>query len=472
MQQSRLFWIPLFISLCFSLFLAITPASCFAATGNTLADRTTTDSSATEGDSSGEIRPEPPVISPPVTLINQLSLLLIEDQVAGNHFITTLGSHGGTQASAAAPSLFGARQTVGKNRLPVTWYPHFNLNDVEMIVQAEPATVFRGVTDGRGSEKEGVPVGVPLPSSEYGNLLLSESAINYFISMPTGGAQQLTLTERLQNGAERHLQSQVTKSASLLLRRPARLQCREQQVEGVSGKVCLLREVQAQFADNQSGDIQFILRSRMDNQGALFRVGQNWHPLGTSVPVAEFAQGKGIELFISSERMQQGMQTALQEISFDNLLEAGFYSASRHSRGDRFGIRFGSEGLPGGESAYQMARMDLLLIDDQVTGNQYITTLNNRSTVKGQKSLLYGARYPREREKPLAWYLRQGELETLPAGSLVPAELFTGDAETSTEGGKSACQSTKPVGKNCYPWRQETPCSGAMNEVQHNNPFC
>ncbi|MGL4858155.1 MAG: hypothetical protein ACRC5A_00130 [Enterobacteriaceae bacterium] len=368
-----------------------------------------------------------PLTPPPqLTLHNQLSLLVIDDQTSGNHYITTLSSGGGIASGARAPMLFGVRHPAGRNTHPVIWSPHPDLQDVTLIQSVTPASIFSGLADSSGQVSQSELTGTELSAVQPINLLLGEQALSHFISQPVGSSHLLTLREQLQNGGERQTESMVSKQAMLTLRKPAQLHCHDNRVEGVPGKICLLREVNTEAHNLQGSDIYFVLRIRTALPGIRYRVGQQWYPPGTPIPLAEFAQSKAIELFLpqSNSQHHQNLQHSLQHRSLSSFLEAGFYSASRHNKGDRFAIRLGEGKVPAEEGQYQLSRLSLLLIEDQASGNHYLTTLTSSGRNKQSLPVLYGVQQPKGSERPLTWYISQQEQTISEMPQLLPGDLF------------------------------------------------
>ncbi|MGL4858528.1 MAG: hypothetical protein ACRC5A_02085 [Enterobacteriaceae bacterium] len=371
----------------------------------------------------------------PVYLSSSLDLVMIEDLVANNRYITTLGSSTPI-TGASAPALYGTQHRGGGNQYPVAWYPHLGLKDVVKITTLEPASAFRGLTDGRGSVNETTLTSQRFSSPEESNLLLSDAALQHFIGMSAGSSETFLLDEELENGSQRHLMAQVHKKGRITLQRPAQFVCHDQTVQGIAGKACLLREVTKDLALLPTNDIYFVLHSRIDSKGLFYRTGGDWHPLSTPSPLAELTEGSGVELFIASERFQHlgDYQRSIAGVPFNSLFKAGFYSASRYQRGDRFALALGNNQLPNGESAYRMSRLQLLQVNDRETGRQYITTLNGSADRNGQVAV-YGTQNPRSGERGLAWYFSSGEVPASATPVVTPEEILSnGSGVTHQEG--------------------------------------
>ncbi|MGL4859010.1 MAG: hypothetical protein ACRC5A_04595 [Enterobacteriaceae bacterium] len=72
-----------------------------------------------------------PVQSTPLN--SQLELLVVDDQVANNSFVTTLNSTGGQLTGSSKPALFGVRQGIGENRHLAIWSPHDRESHIQRL---------------------------------------------------------------------------------------------------------------------------------------------------------------------------------------------------------------------------------------------------------------------------------------------------------------------------------------------------
>ncbi|MGL4858299.1 MAG: hypothetical protein ACRC5A_00890, partial [Enterobacteriaceae bacterium] len=244
-----------------------------------------------------DIKPVPPIepIKPnelpvpvtPTVQRNQLGVLLIQDQIAGNQFVTTLETSGMTLPGSVQPALFGALTSMGRNKYLAAWYPHNAATDIAAFTAVEPAELFAGLVNDRNDRIEGDIKTVHRPATDYVNPLLRSQFFDVLSSMSEGTQREFTLTEQLQNGGTRLVSTTVTRQAQIVLSRPDKVNCREETVAGVQGKACLVRHIQAS-GNLQSGDIRFILRARGEAFQAHYRVGQQWYPLSTPIPLADF----------------------------------------------------------------------------------------------------------------------------------------------------------------------------------------
>ncbi|MGL4860076.1 MAG: hypothetical protein ACRC5A_10150, partial [Enterobacteriaceae bacterium] len=384
--------------------------------------------------------PEVPVFQPPALVTSQLDLLVVNDLTQGNAWVTTLSSNGATVSGSAPAAIFGVLNPGGRHRYPVAWYPHNNNHDVQRFIQAQPASAFAGLLNNQAEPLNGELPTLTLPSGNYVNPLFSHEAVQSFIN-GQNSTYTLQLQEQLVQGGERHIEAMVAKKAQITLQRPAQIVCKEDRVDGLKGVSCLVRTVEVTGSDFNSGDIQFIIRSNALAGHASYRAGQQWYPVGTPIPISEFAQSKGIELFLSDTTQQQEVSLQ-QQRHLSTLLEAGFYSMSRHQRGDAFGLAISGR-LPADENPLMMSRIEIATIDDQVTQNQYVTTLSSQSRQR-PAPLLYGLRTPDSGARPAIWYSKREAPATraTPVTGTVqlnPAEIFSGFAD---EGGAVSDQTS------------------------------
>ncbi|MGL4861320.1 MAG: hypothetical protein ACRC5A_16620 [Enterobacteriaceae bacterium] len=387
----------------------------------------------------------PPVVS---HLNQQIDILMVDDQVAGNQYLTTTHSSGNTIAGAEPILLYGSRHEAGRNRRPVILYSGNRRQESVEILKAEPEGAFRAVADRHGQQQEvnfsALPQTVP-----YDNLLLSDAALAQLTSLSPGGNISFSLHKKLPNQQEINVSAQVTQQGKITLQRPdgGVARCHSEVVEGLNGTSCQLRKITAELPEGNTGDIQFVLRSRIDRPGVHYRGGQQWMPSGTPVSVAEFRQASFLELFVPDAQPNVHSTDNFSELG--NLLKAGFYSASRHTQGDRFGIALGGSRLPAGENSHQLSRLEYLVIHDQVRGEHYITTLNSNRLRKGLRTALYGVFNPRRGEKQAAWHISR-ENAPLPTeeAQILPTEDFAAssadDGITLSKGGMARADQYGP----------------------------
>ncbi|MGL4861261.1 MAG: hypothetical protein ACRC5A_16315 [Enterobacteriaceae bacterium] len=378
--------------------------------------------------------PNPSINLPmPTVQFTQLGVLLIDDQIAGNQYVTTLESSGSTLPESLPVALFGVRHSMGRNQHLAAWYPHTFAKDIVRINSAEPSQAFSGLLDNHHNSHYGDPVSItPIPKG-YSNLLLSDLAFTRLQQMDIGSSHTLALQEQLENGGLRLVQSVINKQAHLILRRPNKINCHDEQVSGIQGKSCLIREITLQDNALQNSDLQFIMRARSALPQAHYRVGQQWHPFGTPISVSEFTGSHGIEIFLPAEDPSAN-GTAQDRQTLAGLLEAGFFSSSRHSRGDFYGLTFSHTPLPQPEETINASRLEVLLINDQVGDTQYVTTLTRSSARgRGQQSVLFGVRNPGAGERNAIWYTNNSRLRSVERPltvepQLSPAQSFSGFA--------------------------------------------
>ncbi|MGL4858571.1 MAG: hypothetical protein ACRC5A_02315, partial [Enterobacteriaceae bacterium] len=371
----------------------------------------------------------PPVVS---HLNQQIDILMVDDQVAGNQYLTTTHASGSTIAGAEPMRLYGSRYEAGRSRRPVILYSGNRQQEPVEILHAEPDSAFRAVANKQGQPQEVNFSALPQTVS-WDNLLFSDSALAQLTSLSPGGNITFSLHKKLSNQQEIRVSTQVTQQGKITLQRPdgGVARCHSEVVEGLNGTSCHIRKITAELPEGNTGDILFVLRSRIDRPGVHYRIGQQWMPSGTPVSVAEFRQASFLELFVPDA--QPNVHRTDNFAKLGNLLEAGFYSASRHTQGDRFGIALGGSSLPAGESNHQLSRLEYLVIHDQVRGEHYITTLNSNRLKKGLRTALYGVFNPRGGEKQAAWHISR-ENAPLPSAEaqIVPTEDFV--ASSADEG--------------------------------------
>ena len=358
------------------------------------------------------------------TIRSEQGVLLIEDQVASSQYITTLDSHGGMIAGSPPQAIFGARTPGQGAKKTAIWYTHKADGQVKFIRAVQPKDSFRGMADDRGNPVATGEAQLRQLNAGQMNPVLSEQAFSDLAHLPAGGSSQFSMQEILAEGRERELITTVRKRGQLILGAAPAQSCRNEMVEGVQGKLCTLRTVQGQHQATTAGDIKFTVRARMPAPNARFRVGQTWHRFGESVGLAEFATSKAIEVFFVPQ--QDASSMARPQLKLDRLVEAGFYSASRLGRGDRFNLKIGNLASVGG-SGPVLSRLSLLLVDDQPSGRQYVTTLSG----SGQQAV-FGERKPQGGSRSAIWYTENPLLKSLfpyiSISQLTPPQYFLGVA--------------------------------------------
>ncbi|MGL4859055.1 MAG: hypothetical protein ACRC5A_04820, partial [Enterobacteriaceae bacterium] len=327
-------------------------------------------------DSELTIAPSLPVNMTPSILHNQVEFLVIDDRRADNQYITTLNASGVALPGSPPVALFGTRVQGGRNQHLAAWYPHSKAEDIVEFDMYESRSAFSGLLNNQGNRLDGELSSLGQPANGYVNPLLSSQTWSTLLSMSSGGSYTLSLTEKLKAGGQRLVRTQASKRGQLTLSRPDQLTCRQEQLEGMTGQACVLSEVSLEGGLSSGSDIQFVIQMNAEASRARYRVGRQWHPINSPVSVSEFAEGRAIELFVASSE-GGSLLKAIDSNGLSSLLKAGFYSASRHGRGDYYGLTFGGV-LPTGEQSLQMSRLEVLLIEDQMNNNQYVTTLSSR----------------------------------------------------------------------------------------------
>jgi len=352
-------------------------------------------------------------------------VLLIEDQVANTQYITTLDSRGSMELGSPAAAIFGARIPRQGAKKPAVWYTHKTDPQVKQIHLLKPREAFQGMADEYGNAVALSGDRFEVQNGRQLNPVLSPAAFDGLAKMSAGASRQLSLTEILADGRERERINTVYKRGQLTLGAAPAQSCRNEVLDGVAGKLCVLRTIQGQHQATTGGDIKFTIRSRIATPNARFRVGANWHRLGESVPLAEFAKSKQIEVFFVPPAPVEGA-VAMPLLNLDRVVEAGFYSSSRLSRGDRFNLQISNRPITDGTHSV-MSRLGLLLIDDQPSGRQYITTLSGTAS-----QAVFGERRAQGGTRPVIWYAENSRFKSLfPLLSIVnlqPPQYFAGVA--------------------------------------------
>ncbi|MGL4859422.1 MAG: hypothetical protein ACRC5A_06730, partial [Enterobacteriaceae bacterium] len=317
-----------------------------------------------------------------------------------NLYTTTLSVSGQTIPGTAPIVLFGVKQPASQHYRPIAWRS-------------------------QGREQHEI------------DSLLNTDLIDTFLTN-TVTEEQFRYSLKMRNGNDIALQTQLIKQAQIMLQRPATVDCQEMQLDEYQGKNCLIRTITI-TGDPSGGDIQFVMRSHHLLENARYRIGQQWYPLGTPIPVAEFTQGRGIELFIPSQAIKQ-IHQRLQSATLTSFLEAGFYSPSRYSQGDKFSLLLSGQ-LPSGKQSVLMSRLGLVFVDDQVTQNRYVSTTSSHSSQTG--ALLYGASHADSASRPAIWYSRGiqaagEEIDSAYQAQLAPASFFAGFSKQGVANGDNA----------------------------------
>ena len=318
------------------------------------------------------IDPNPihPVVPHKLKIHSEIGLLLIEDDVTAVKYVTTLDSRGNRMAGSSTQVIFGFPQPTGQMK-PITWYSHGTNTDVQHISELSPAEAFAGVTDAHGAALLQGTSGMDIPPAGPVNPVFSPKAWQEFSKMPVGGTHVISVTEQLTNGAERQLDTRVTKRAHLRLSQAAP-ECKSEVVDGMDGQVCTLRTIAGQHQATSAGDMRFTLRAQFPLETGRFRIANNWHRLGEPVTIAEFANGRTLDLFIPSSLPKEGAPAVRMAQRF----EAKFFSLSRQGMGDKLSLQMDRHNSVAPQPPV-LGRADLLLIDDLPTARQYVTTLRS-----------------------------------------------------------------------------------------------
>ncbi|MGL4860560.1 MAG: hypothetical protein ACRC5A_12685, partial [Enterobacteriaceae bacterium] len=266
-------------------------------------------------------------------LMSRLELLLIDDQVSNNQYVTTLSAHA---TGGPGARLYGVRTPDSGERQGI-WYAKEDKQPAVLLAtstaepQFSPSGHFSGFA-GTGGEAQAEP---------SFSLRLSDDAWNQLMNMPVNDALQWRY-ELNHPGGRQTLFSHMVKIARLQLQRPDNINCRADSLDGVSGQRCMIRTVNWQGAPASASDIRFVLRSRVTSPTLRYRVGQQWHPSGDSIPVSEFSDSQGIELFFVPEDLPAagGKRHAVADrAALASLIQMRFFSASRLGMGDRFALK-------------------------------------------------------------------------------------------------------------------------------------
>ena len=373
---------------------------------------------------------------------SQQDLILIEDRLAGTQYLSTLGSSGGILPGSQPQAIFGARAPRGGAKKVAIWYTHKPDAQVRDISQLQPLQAFRGMADARGAAVGLSGDGFKPTQGRQVNPVLSELAFDTIAKAAPGASRELSFVETLAGGGERRFVTQLSKRAHLILNPAPANSCRDATVDGVAGKLCVLRTIAGQSNASSGGDLMFTVRAKMmATPNARFRVGGEWRHINDSVPIAAFARAKAVEVFFvppPAEQLQ-AFVAAHPKIRLNTLVEAGFYSRSRLFNGDRFNLQLPTMGGGRPQVQQRYSRLGLLLIDDQPSGRQYVSSVNG-----SQDQAIYGERHPQDGSRAAAWYLENGRRPPLFAlqqlGHASPAGGFAGfaDAEGQVRAGLSA----------------------------------
>lgn len=326
------------------------------------------------------------------TIRAELGLLLIQDQVSGIDYVTTLESRGQHVPGSWYQSLFGAKVPMPGASKPAVWYTHRSDDQVVRINQLLPAAAFVGVTDAKGNQLLSGQAGLTIPPQGPVNPVLSAQAFDHFVAMAVGGQQQLTMSQQLADGGERQLHTSLVKRGVLRLGPVNGPQCRAETIDGISGQVCTLRTVSGQHQATTAAGLKFTVQARQPIKEGRYRIAQRWHRLGEPANVAEFAQSRQIEVFLPPQSGPANQTKLAQR------LQARFYSGLRQNMGDSLTLPLDNLGADHPATPV-LGRVGVLLIDDQPSGRQYVTTLSRA----GQQTI-FGERQPQAGSKAIQWY--------------------------------------------------------------------
>ncbi|AZN35181.1 hypothetical protein [Iodobacter ciconiae] len=171
-------------------------------------------------------------------------VLLIEDQVANTQYVTTLDSSGSMELGSTAPAIFGARIPRQGAKKPAIWYTHKTDIQVKQIYLLKPRKVFQGMADEYGNAVALNGDRFEVRNGRQLNPVLSDAAFDGLAKMSSGSSQQISLIEVLADGRERERINTVYKRGQLILGAPPVQSCRNETVDGVAGKLCVLRTIQ------------------------------------------------------------------------------------------------------------------------------------------------------------------------------------------------------------------------------------
>ncbi|MGL4277924.1 MAG: hypothetical protein ACRCS2_11900, partial [Morganella morganii] len=198
------------------------------------------------------------------------------------------------------------------------------------------------------------------------------------------------------------LMNHLVKGGQLTLSRPGHLSCRDGEVEGRQGKICLLRELTWQGSANLSSNLRFKLSTSLNAVDARYRVEGEWVRLGDSVPISDLANSRGIELFFTPPQQQQreAFWQQLSHRSLADLVEMSFFMPERMQQGDKFVLAVGVKTEEQKPMRGQLQPLSFLLVQDKVSQNRYITSAYSGT----HNSALFGVEHPGSGERPAIWY--------------------------------------------------------------------
>ncbi|MGL4603818.1 MAG: hypothetical protein ACRCU9_06715, partial [Iodobacter sp.] len=369
----------------------------------------------------------PPVLQGRVNA--SIGLILIEDKAVNAQYLSTLQTSGDGVPGSPSQAIFGARIPGLGAKKPAVWYTHRADSQIKQIRLLAPAQAFRGMADEHGQAAGWSGGDFSPDNGRQVNPVLSDEVFNQFIQAAPGASKEISFTEVSADGHQREFHTQVSKQAQLILTPATGQACRDEVVQGQAGKLCVLRNISGQSVAVTGGDLRFTVRAKFATATTRFRVGQEWHRLGDSVGLAEFAHSQAIEVFFvppSAEQMQ-AWQAAHPNKRLADLVEAGFYSGSRLARGDRFNLSLTGAQIQTGHRTV-LSRLSLLTIDDQMAQRQYVTTLSGHPD-----QALYGARQAQSPQRAVTWYLERGAQPPLyplqRTTQAQPAQIMAGVAD-------------------------------------------
>ncbi|MGL4858740.1 MAG: hypothetical protein ACRC5A_03195, partial [Enterobacteriaceae bacterium] len=302
-----------------------------------------------------------------------------------NQYVTTLSSRG------KGGQLYGVHHP-GSNERPAVWYSkqETKSSGAGKVTQAAlitPRLAFDGFIGLSGEVQE---------EPSYA-LRLSETAWQQLLNM-TNGDSQTWGYEVSDPQMPQRLFSHIVKSGQLRVRPVNDPHCRDEKVEGMTGVVCTLREIDWQGSAVESSNVRFVVRAKKNDANIRYRIGQQWIPLGDSVPLSEFSAGQSIDFFVPNTTKQQVDQMTHHADSCPllNLLQMNFFN-QKVSSADHFALKSGGTPLSiPAQPDSQSTEASLLLIKSMTAeqssveaGERLQVTLQlNRAPQNGEKLYL------------------------------------------------------------------------------------
>ncbi|MDX6051429.1 beta strand repeat-containing protein [Scandinavium lactucae] len=355
-------------------------------------------------------------------LNTQFDLLVIDDQVSHNQYLTTLNTKAPILSGDHPPMMFGSRHMGQGNKRLATWYPHAADNAIESMTAVQPEHAFRGLSDRHGHMIGGSRK-VTLPNGEYVNPVLSKTAFDFLNNGAMGVEKRITVAEKMKSGRRRLVTAKVKKRAALRITLPATKGCIDDTVKGQSGKVCLIRQTEGTAMGMRAPDLRFSVQGSLNSGQGFFRVGNHdWHKLNDPVMLTEFNGKQDIAVFIPQ---------ASKPVLAMAKLKLNFFAPGRLNYGDSYvSAAILGAALPG-EHQNVLSQTQFAWIQDKVKGDEYILSQSDR--ILNRAPLLppsvSGHKGPASSE-PARWELSD-TVATVDKGTVAPKALFTGSGAST-----------------------------------------